>query len=118
VIRPEVLSASMDPASAEGVNSKENTYYRPENLIPVGAPQKKVLPFTTAQTGYPGTTPIPLPKNLVPLEIDMTEYVKSSPGATDYGFLMTIEGLGGNGIRSIGKELGDGSLGSKLILKY
>lgn len=117
-LRPEILRNSVDPAFAEGVNSNDLSEFRPENLIPIGEGQPVPLRFTQAQSAFPGTKPIPPPESLVDVEIDLTEYVKTSPGENDYGLLITLDEMQGMQMRFLAKEAGDGSLGPKLYLQY
>ncbi len=115
-----IRSRSTDPALHDGISSLDNDVFHPENVVQVGAPISAKVYFPPSKC-VNGRNPKPIPgaADLVDFDIDLTEYIKTSPITGDYGFYVTVQGLPTNWFLAwVTKDVGDGTLGPKLIVNY
>lgn len=117
-----ILKGSTNYYDSSGLRYTEHYIVRSQNLT-LAQTQDIAVSYPPASIFPSFNDPIPAPANLVDLEIDMTDYVKSvlNGSVTDYGFTVMVEGLGADGtnwIGSMNKEAGDCTHGAKLYLQY
>lgn len=106
---------STNPALTELVNMKDTTLFNSYRLIPVAE--------ISLRTRYENSEAkvLPPPDALVPLEIDITDYMKSGDLTRNYGFFIQVDGmpaLSSYSVVSPSKELMNGTLAPKIILEY
>jgi hypothetical protein len=117
-IREEMRALSTDPAVRSGFTKEEAALIRAANREESGGDTAWVSYGPEHFSGgHPGT--VPERRLLVPLDIDLTRYVKETPEGEDYGFVITADGLPANNwISWATKELEDGSLAPYLKVFY
>lgn len=117
-LRAEIKAKSTDPESASGVTGITPSVARIQNTTLAGKDTVAVRYGSLNSTGIsPAVVP---PKHyLVKVRIDVTAYVRNPNPEKDYGLILSTEGVPENcWIGWATRELGDGSLGPRLILEY
>ncbi len=113
-----VISGSSNPYPPDGVANTERALINPSNYTTYGTQDISV--------GYPPAsrvvnliTGVPGKANLIEVQIDLTNYIKDAVAGTDYGFIVFVEGTSQSKTFSVlTKEMGDGTLGAKLLLSH
>lgn len=112
---PQVLADSRAPGQAEGVSGQDTAVTRASPIDWL----RQETGYSLAQSVpvWPGK--IPLPEDLVVLELDVTPYVRKFKKGDDPDLLLAVEELPeGLGLGILTKDIGDGTLGPTLLLEY
>lgn len=113
--RPALVNASSsNPVLRTGITGRSppRLDFLPINQFPTRNPEITYFRGSTS-------TQVPIPENLTPVELDVTEYVLKADPKKDYGIYMQAYTLSADyafGFAS--KELGNGSWAPRLMLEY
>jgi hypothetical protein len=109
-----VKARSANPLSSTGLAPEDKAIARARNLDSLSM-ERVTLTYDVKH----GIGPVPAPKDLVTLDLEITDYVRNTDPAREYGLLITVAGVpAGEYIAFLTKEIGDGTFGPQLILEY
>lgn len=117
-LRPEIRAKSTHPESASGVTGSSPAIARTRNTSLAG---QDTLTLRYGGLNSTGSSPAVLPPRqyLVKVRVDLTGYVRAADAMSDHGVIVSTEGVPeGSWIGWATRELGDGSLGPRLLLEY
>jgi hypothetical protein len=106
---------SSNPILASGIQGLDRAIVRETNLTLIAT--RKLNLFFGAWNGNPNQ--VPPPENLTIVELDVTDYIRSTDPATDYGIVIKVDGVSaGRYMDFATRDLGNGSWAPRLMLEY
>lgn len=110
---PDSLKArSTNPAIKTGINNVEAAYFNDANLTAVAT--------TTLQVTYTNSEyfVVPRQEEMVPIEFDITDYMKTADLSANQGFFIQVNTPTGYQISMLSKEIGSGDYSPQLVIEY
>lgn len=117
-LRAEIKAKSTDPIVRSGFTKEDKAILRIPNMQEAGGDSlTAVFRAENFSQGHPGV--LPAKENLVPLEIDLTRYVKEGVAGEDHGLVILAEGMpDNNDLGWVTHELGEGDLAPYIKVFY
>jgi Domain of unknown function (DUF5011) len=103
-----------NPAQPSGITGADRALVRDTALVPVSSRTDSAY-----FRAWWEPTQVPPPEQLTPVELDVTDYVKTADPSRDYGFLIKVTGLpAGMLLGFITREASGGQWAPRLMLEY
>ncbi len=110
---PDSLKArSTNPAIKTGINNMEAAYFNDDNLTAVAT--------TTLQVTYTNSEyfVVPRQEEMVPIEFDITDYMKTADLSANQGFFIQVNTPTGYQVCMLARQIGSGDYSPQLIIEY
>ncbi len=112
-IPDSIKAKSTNPNTKTGINAADSVLFRPNALDSVGE--------YTVSAQFPNhpNKEMPLPENLVLLEVDISGFIKRFDPSTFHGFFIQVNGMpAGYSVAVPSKEVLDGKIAPRIVIEH